>query len=146
MTARSERDRSPFAALVLGWVLPGAGHAYAGRWGKAVLFFSLITALLVAGLVIGRGTVILVRAPPEGGELRLWYAAQLCAGGPAIALTPISQYIATRDGVDWADPLHEMGTLYTAVAGFLNLLVMMDAYTRIAYPGRLGEQPQEEGG
>ena len=145
MTARGERDRSPFAALVLGWIVPGAGHAYAGRWGKAALFFALITALLVAGLVIGRGTVILVRTPPEGGELRLWYAAQVCAGGPAIALTPISQYIATRDGVDWADPLHEMGTLYTAVAGFLNLLVMMDAYTRIAYPGQIGEQPHEEG-
>jgi len=147
MTAARQRDRSPVAALVLGWILPGAGHAYGGRWDKAVLFFSLITALLVAGLVVGRGTVILVRAdrsPPDGTELRLWYAAQFCAGGPAIALTPISQYIATTNGVDWADPLHEMGTLYTAVAGFLNLLVMMDAYTRIAYPHRLGEQPQGE--
>ncbi len=138
MTDRREKDRSPFAALVLGWILPGAGHAYAGRWGKAILFFSLITALMVAGLVIGGGTNIL----PD----RLWYAAQVCAGGPALALTPISQHLAGPDdsNVDWADPLHEMGTLYTAVAGFLNLLVMMDAYTRIAYPHRLGQQPQEE--
>lgn len=136
MTAPSEKDRSPFAALVLGWVLPGAGHAYAGRWGKAVLFFSLITALVVAGLVIGGGTNILPN--------RLWYAAQVCAGGPAIALTPISQYLAGPNGsnADWADPLHEMGTLYTAVAGFLNLLVMMDAYTRLAYPGQSEEQQE----
>jgi len=136
VTAPSEKDRSPFAALVLGWVLPGAGHAYAGRWGKAVLFFSLITALMVAGLVIGGGTNILPN--------RLWYAAQVCAGGPAIALTPISQYLAgpNESNVDWADPLHEMGTLYTAVAGFLNLLVMMDAYTRLAYPGRSEEQQE----
>jgi len=148
MTAPGRPDRSPFAALVLGWILPGAGHAYAGLWGKAALFFVLITALLVAGLVIGRGTVILVRAPSEGNEvrseLRLWYAAQVCAGGPAIALTPISQYIAAEGTIDWADPLHEMGTLYTAVAGFLNLLVMMDAYTRIAYPHRLQQEEQEE--
>ena len=136
MTAPSEKDRSPVAALALGWVLPGAGHAYAGRWGKAVLFFSLITALMVAGLVIGKGTNILPN--------RLWYAAQVCAGGPAIALTPISQYLAGANGsnVDWASPLHEMGTLYTAVAGFLNLLVMMDAYTRLAYPGRSEEQQE----
>ena len=136
MTAPNEKDRSPFGALVLGWVLPGAGHAYAGRWGKAVLFFSLITALVVAGLVIGGGTNILPN--------RLWYAAQVCAGGPAIALTPISQYLAGPNecNVDWADPLHEMGTLYTAVAGFLNLLVMMDAYTRLAYPGRSEEQQE----
>ena len=136
MTAPSKKDRSPFAALVLGWVLPGAGHAYAGRGGKAVLFFSLITALMVAGLVIGGGTNILPN--------RLWYAAQACAGGPAIALTPISQYLAGPNGsnIDWAAPLHEMGTLYTAVAGFLNLLVMMDAYTRLAYPGRSEEQQE----
>jgi TM2 domain-containing membrane protein YozV len=136
VTAPSEKNRSPFAALALGWVLPGAGHAYAGRWGKAILFFSLITALMVAGLVIGKGTNILPN--------RLWYAAQVCAGGPAIALTPISQYLAgpNEGNVDWADPLHEMGTLYTAVAGFLNLLVMMDAYTRLAYPGRSEEQQE----
>jgi hypothetical protein len=136
VTAPSQKDRSPLAALVLGWVLPGAGHAYAGRWGKAVLFFSLITALVVAGLVIGKGTNILPN--------RLWYAAQVCAGGPAIALTPISQYLAgpNDSNIDWADPLHEMGTLYTAVAGFLNLLVMMDAYTRLAYPRRPEEQQE----
>lgn len=137
MTATSETGRSPFAALVLGWVLPGAGHAYAGRWGKAVLFFSLITALVVAGLVIGGGTNILPN--------RLWYTAQVCAGGPTLVLTPISQYLAgpKDSNVDWADPLHEMGTLYTAVAGFLNLLVMMDAYTRLAYPGRMQEQEED---
>ncbi len=135
MTAPSDRGRSPFAALVLGWILPGAGHAYAGQWGKAVLFFSLITALVVAGLVIGGGTNILPN--------RLWYTAQVCAGGPTLALTPISQYFAAHGTVDWADPLHEMGTLYTAVAGFLNLLVMMDAYTRLAYPGRMQEQEED---
>lgn len=133
MTADGVRKRSPVAALVLGWILPGAGHAYAGLWGKAILFFLLITALVVAGLVMSRGTNLL----PD----RLWYAAQVCAGGPALALTPVSQYLATpRENVDWADPLHETGTLYTAVAGFLNLLVMMDAYIRLAYPGRRQEE------
>ena len=48
MTADAYRKRSPVAALVLGWILPGAGHAYAGLWGKAILFFLLITALVVA--------------------------------------------------------------------------------------------------
>jgi len=126
MTPRPARDLSPVTALVLGWILPGAGHAYGGRWGKAVLFFVLITGLLVTGTVLGGGTVIL----PQ----RLWIAAQLGAGGPAIALVPVAQYLSTIAPIDWADPLHEMGTLYSAVAGFLNLLVMMDAYLRLAYP------------
>jgi len=135
---------SPVAALVLGWVIPGAGHAYGGTWGKAVLFFVLITGLLVGGMTMGGGTVLL----PD----RLWCVAQAFAGGPAIAMWPLSQYLARRPppadvtpaynavapypGIDWADHLHETGTLYTAVAGFLNLLVMMDAYLRLAYPDR----------
>jgi len=127
MTVPADEQRSPVAALVLGWILPGAGHAYAGRWGKAALFFICITGLVVAGMVIADGQCLL---------LRLWWAAQICAGGPAAALTPVSHYLAERGPVDWADPLHEMGTLYAAVAGFLNLLVMMDAYTRLAYPHR----------
>ena len=121
-------DRSPVVALLLGWLLPGAGHAYAGRWGKAVLFFSSITALLVAGLIIGGGTNI--------QPTRLWYAAQLCAGGPTIALTSVSEYLATCGFGATPNRLSETGTLHTAVAGFLNLLVMMDAYLTLAYPER----------
>jgi len=125
-------NRSPVGALALGWILPGAGHAYAGQWRKAVLFFVLITGLLAAGLLLSGGTNLLTD--------RLWYAAQVCAGGPAVALTPVSRYLAIQNPIDWADPHHEMGTLYTAVAGFLNLLVMMDAYIRLAYPGRSREE------
>jgi len=121
-------SRSPLAALALGWLIPGGGHAYGGQWGKAILFFSLITGLLVAGMAIGGGTVILYR---------LWFLAQLCAGGPTIALWPISQYLAPSHAqVDWASRWYDVGTLYTAVAGLLNLLVMMDAYLRLAYPER----------
>jgi len=146
MRPAGAEERSPVAALVLGWILPGAGHAYAGRWGKAVLFFLCITGLLAAGLVVGGGTVLLYQVPGHaaGNHVRLWYAAQFCAGGPAVALTPVSQYIASQRSIDWADPLHEMGTLYTAVAGFLNLLVMMDAYTRVAYPHRKGDDDEKE--
>jgi TM2 domain-containing membrane protein YozV len=126
MTEADNENRSPVLALVLAWIIPGAGHAYAGRWGKAILFASLIVGLLIAGFILGGGTNLV------WGEL--WYFAQACAGGPALALTPVSQYLASRQGIDWNDPLREMGTLYTAVAGFLNLLVMMDAYIRLAYP------------
>ena len=124
------RDRSPVLAIILGWVIPGGGHAYAGRWGKALLFGLAIVGLLVAGFALGRGTNILAS--------ELWFLAQAGAGGPALLLTPISDHLAgprpDRPGVDWADPLREMGTLYTAVAGLLNLLVMMDAYVKLAYP------------
>jgi TM2 domain-containing membrane protein YozV len=128
MNPTTGAPRNPLTALVLGWVLPGAGHFYGGQRGKGILFFCLITGTIVAGLLLSRGTNLLPN--------RLWYAAQICGGGPALTLTPISQHYSGRGPIDWADRLHEVGTLYTAVAGFLNLLVMMDAYVRLAYPRR----------
>jgi hypothetical protein len=37
-----------------------------------------------------------------------------------------------------------VGTLYAAVAGFLNVLVMMDAYVNLAYPHRRRDEDDEE--
>jgi hypothetical protein len=127
MTNQSGDNLSPVVALVLGWAIPGAGHAYGGRWGKAALFFVLIVGLLVAGFALGSGTNI------QRGEW--WFAAQIGAGGPTLALVPLSQHFEGR-GIDWADPHREIGTLYTAIAGFLNVLVMMDAYIKLAHPRR----------
>lgn len=133
MNGRRRQPPSPVTALVLGWAIPGAGHAYQGRWGKAVLFFVLIVGLLVSGFALGRGTNVRMN--------EWWFAAQVGAGGPAIALAPLSQHFERGGPIDWADPQREMGTLYTAIAGFLNILVMMDAYNKLAYPPK---QPSEE--
>jgi hypothetical protein len=124
---------SPVAALVLAWAIPGAGHAYGGSWGKAALFFGCIVGLLVAGMIIGGGTVIIHR--DTQGHIELWWLAQMGAGGPTVALTPVSEHLAARAGTGiYANRLREVGTLYAAVAGFLNVLVMMDAYIRLAHP------------
>jgi hypothetical protein len=134
---------SPVAALVLAWAIPGAGHAYAGRWGKAALFFGCIVGLLVAGMIIGGGTVIIHR--DTQGHIELWWMAQMGAGGPTVALTPISEYLAARAGPDiYANRFREVGTLYAAVAGFLNVLVMMDAYVKLAYPHRRRDDEEEK--
>jgi hypothetical protein len=127
MSLDPEHEPSPLAALAFGWLIPGAGHVYGGSWRKGVFFFLAILTLLAIGMYLGGGTVF----QPN----QLWFFPQLFAGGPGLALWPISAYIGTAMGIDWADRLHETGTLYTAVAGFLNALVMMDAYLRLAYPG-----------
>ena len=61
-----------------------------------------------------------------------------------LALWQISTYVAhSGHGIDWADRLHETGSLYGAVAGFLNALVMMDAYLRLAHPQRRPRKEEE---
>ena len=94
-------DRSPVTALVLGWVIPGAGHAYAGRWGKAALFCGLIVGLLVAGFALGGGTNIL----PGEWWYEYWVPGWSCrgphwcamGGGPASSLADaIERHTASR--------------------------------------------------
>ena len=139
----SNAGLSPVAALVLAWAIPGAGHAYGGSWGKAALFFGCIVGLLVAGMIIGGGTVIIHR--DTQGHIELWWLAQMGAGGPTVALTPVSEYLAARAGAGiYANRLREVGTLYAAVAGFLNVLVMMDAYIRLAHPRDEQEEDEAE--
>jgi hypothetical protein len=139
----SDSGASPLAALLLAWAIPGAGHAYAGRWGKAALFFGCIVGLLAAGMIIGGGTVIVHR--DTQGHLELWWIAQMGAGGPTLALTPISEELARRGGPEiYANRFREVGTLYAAVAGFLNVLVMMDAYVKLAYPHEKREEEEEK--
>jgi len=113
--------------LILAWAIPGAGHAYLGQRTKAVVFFILITGTLVAGWALGG----LVNVQPGS----LWYVAQIGAGGPTLILTPISRFIAENGG-QGHEPVRDIGNLYTAVAGLLNILVMMDAYVRASQKTR----------
>lgn len=45
--------RKKLLALLLGWLVPGLGHLYAGRRWKALVFFTVITASAFAGLAMG---------------------------------------------------------------------------------------------
>jgi hypothetical protein len=136
MTDGAPHEPNPLAALAFGWLIPGAGHVYAGMWRKGLFFFVMIMALLAIGTFLGSGTVF---------QPSPWFLPQFFAGGPMLALIPVSLYLASiPPGIDWADRLHETGILYTAVAGFLNALVMMDVFLRLTLPHRQPELKEEE--
>ena len=41
---------TPFNAVVLGWLVPGAGHFLTGATRKAVIFFVVLTGMFAIGL------------------------------------------------------------------------------------------------
>jgi|WetSurMetagenome_2_1015567.scaffolds.fasta_scaffold20602_2 hypothetical protein len=126
---------NPLAALALGWLIPGAGHVYAGQWRKGVFFFVMVMALLAIGTYLGSGTVF---------QPSPWFFPQFFAGGPMLALVPVSIHLAhAPGGIDWADRLHETGILYTAVAGFMNALIMMDVFLRLTLPTHPAKTTEE---
>ena len=79
-----------------------------------------------------------------------WYPLQALSGAPAIVLSRISITVARPDAATPdAESVHrshaavwEMGVLYTAIAGMLNLLAMIDSAYRACH--RPAAVPQQE--
>jgi TM2 domain-containing membrane protein YozV len=108
-------------ALILGALVPGAGHLYVGRRARGLVFLVAIGTLFVIGVAMqARLDVHLGLDDPLGSLLSV---AQAAAGLP---------YFAARAlGYEAGDPqavMFEYGNTFTAVAGLLNILVMLDAF------------------
>lgn len=136
-------------ATVMAWLWPGAGHVYQGRYAKAIVFMVCILSIYFFGLTIGGGHV--VYASWAKNDKRLPYLCQIGVGIPA--LPALVQTYRVRTGKNaflngWMAPpedvnplerdelarWHEehtfgfdMGTVFTMVAGLLNVLAIYDA-------------------
>jgi hypothetical protein len=134
-------------AAFLAWLVPGLGHLYQGRRGKAALYFLCITGLFVAGMVMGEWKIVFWRwVHPLSEDFRIWYPAQFWAGllaFPALVQATLAHYnMGPWFGGYLAEPalnvingLHntagryvDVGIVYTCIAGLLNVLAIYDAY------------------
>lgn len=152
-------------AVPLAWLVPGLGHWIQGRRPKAVLLFTCIMGLFLYGCILGsdseHGFARCVFRPLHKADQRLFYHPfQHGIGIPAIIME--TQTFRVRNG---QEPLcnglmsppprenevpgptldeiirknpdrFELGTLYTAVAGLLNLLAIMDVIEGPVFIGR----------
>jgi len=115
------KGRDPAMTLIGGLLVPGAGHLYIGQRHKAVILCIVINLTILTGLWMGEGANILSRRVP-------WFAAQV--GGGVVPL--VAAYRARKLGVADASagryiPLYDIGTVYCAVAGLLNMLAALSA-------------------
>ncbi len=144
--------RNPTVAALWAWIWPGAGHIYQRRYAKGTLFMVCVLGIYFFGLTLGSGHVVYASWRPA--DKRWQYICQLGVGAPALpALVQSRQVrqtgkpfgngfmappvnISPDSGVsDDLSELHlryhtffEMGTLYTMIAGLLNVLAIYDAY------------------
>ncbi len=145
--------RQPGLAALWAWLWPGAGHLYQRRYAKGILFMVCILSTYFFGLAMGGGHV--VYASWNQQEKRWQYFCQLGVGLPALPAVVQAQRV--REGrdplfgglmappliapdhpqgpvdqlADWHKDYHlyfELGTLYTMIAGLLNVLAIYDAY------------------
>ena len=161
--------RTPWIAATCAWVFPGAGHFYQRRYVKGTIFMVCILATYFTGLIMGGGHV--VYASWVKHDKRWHYIFQVGVGLPALPAVVQNRRArmmgespdykpwfngwmapperVNPDGIDqlahWRQKygaLFELGTLYTIIAGLLNVLAIFDAQ---AGPLILSyEQEQEE--
>jgi hypothetical protein len=167
--------KDPNFAAFLAWLIPGAGHLYQGRTAKGIVFMICILGTFFYGLCIGSTRVVYASWKPE--DRRLAYLCQIGAGLPALPAL-VQAYRLRGGGMEpWAQPrrqplwngfmappssqreldeIHyeyhryfELGTVYTMIAGLLNVLVIFDALGGPAYfeprQGGVAEGKKEEG-
>jgi len=145
-TSNPTRTTLNIGAAVLAWVVPGAGYAMLGDVRRGVLAGAGVLGLFLAGILIGGVDVV------DRTEDSLWFAAQAGTGpiawvadfantelvkagrvGELIEVPsgdpriPAQPEVSSLKGV--ARP-NEFGTLYGAMAGLMNVAVILDVLTR----------------
>ncbi len=108
------------AVMILGWAVPGLGHAAQKKYLRAVLFFISIFAMTGLGLAMGG------RVYPFQTDNPLTILAFFADLGNGLF------YVLSRL-IDWGGgelerATFEFGTAYLAGAGLLNFLIALDAY------------------
>lgn len=140
--------KNPYLAGFLAWLVPGMGHFYQGRRGKGVLYLVCILGLYLFGLALGEGKIVFWRwlNPLQDSENFRWaFLGQVGVGLGAIPglvqATLIHYDKAPILGGFMAEPppnvvnglfrplgkLLDVATVYTIIAGLLNVFAIYDA-------------------
>jgi len=111
---------APALACGVSWLLPGLGHAFAGQRGKGLLMGLAVAAVFAIGMVAGEGHAVDRAIAP------VWWIGQSLFGGGALFAALVTAPIEM--GPSFPENL-ELGTNLCTVAGLMNLVVMVDAFT-----------------
>lgn len=125
--------KDPGVALLLAWLLPGAGHWYIEQRGRALLYGLAVIGMFVAGLWLGG------LASVSAHEHSWAFLLQLFDGPISIAASTAQHAAQAAHAAPGATPaaneafggptrLTDLGLTCTLVSAAFNILVMADAY------------------
>ena len=123
-TAERARPATEPGALVLlcaaSWLVPGAGHLWAGRIQKGIVFICAIPLMFLVGMML-KGTIFPFQLSEPLGALAA--IAQFGVGLPWIFAKMMDAGTGTVTAATW-----EYGNTFMIVAGLLNSLIVIDAF------------------
>lgn len=108
-----------FISVVLAFLVPGAGHFYLGRRGRAAIFFVVVLAMFISGILL-HGKVYAFGSPSI-----LTTLATLGSMGAGIPYL-IARLVGVTGEI--SSITFEYGTAFTLTAGVMNLLLVLDSY------------------
>jgi hypothetical protein len=126
--------------LAVGWLVPGAGFVYCGRWVRGLAHLLIVGLTFGIGLAL-HGAVLWPTWSFRSEEFNLinnfTFLTQMGAGLPALA-----SFLAARWGDGQGGPMawlageashtnFELGTYYLIVAGALNYFAVGNLYDRL---------------
>jgi len=139
---------APAIVAIAGWLVPGLGYWLMGQRTRALVVGATTLVLFLAGILIAGIRVIEVPGFDDSGKSipvrtdqsifgwtgneianKPWYVGQVLMGPVNLICSALS-VSASNPALGYPKVkarLGEIGTLYTAVAGMLNLLAMIDS-------------------
>jgi uncharacterized protein DUF6677 len=114
-------NRRAALAMLLALAVPGAGHFFLGRRGRALAFFAIIATLFAVGIAVDGDVYTVVES--QGALLRL--LASWASMGSGI-LYFIAKATEPHGSITAAT--FEYGRMFTLSAGLMNLLLVLDCY------------------
>jgi hypothetical protein len=109
-----------YSALILGWLVPGAGHLLTRHWIRALLLFVAITTMFSLGLAMQAKVYVPNTGDPldmlgfagDVGTGLLYFIARIFSLGQSTVQLVTADY----------------GTKFVVVAGLLNFVAAVDAH------------------
>lgn len=114
-------SKRSLSAMVLAYLVPGAGHFYLGYRARGLVFFTIVTLLFMIGISIDGSLYTL----QESGGSLLKILASFGSMGAGLLY-----FVARALGPhgDVRSITFEYGTTFTLTAGLMNLLLVLDCF------------------
>ena len=139
---RARSATAPFVACLLAWLLPGLGHLFLGKKGRAAVFFLVVAAAFGLGIASdGAASVVEEQQPltflATFDNLALGpfdlIGRYLTYGSIVYALPreegdPRRNELVERQRTRVRSVTYEYGNTFLLTAGLMNLLLILDAF------------------
>lgn len=162
-SGHSDEQRFNLFPALLGWVFPGLGHIVLGERTRGIYAMIGVLTLFIGGVFIGGVDAV------DKDEDRLWFVGQAGAGpiafvvayandsllksGRAAELLPTPPISGSRVDPKGEGPKisafrglahpNEFGTLFSFLAGLMNLIVILDALVRVPGQPSFGRRAED---